>query len=109
MKWTEKSSKAFSFLTGRTDTPKVVRVPQGGSTTTSGERPADALRRVIESEGWAVHEDPALLELLSEVDVVAQVSRRMNDLIAEVLFFCYELDVEEAGGRDTAERDHGTS
>jgi flagellar biosynthesis protein len=95
MKWNEKSSKAFNFLTGRTEAPKVVRIASGDRPTKTGERPADAIRRVIETEGWAVQEDPALLELLSDVDVAAQVSRRLNDLIAEVLLFCYELDVDE--------------
>lgn len=86
MKWNEKSSRAFRFLTEHTNTPKVVRVAHGNPQT------ADALRRIIESEGWAVQEDPALFEILSEVDVPEHVSRRLNDLIAEVLLFCYELD-----------------
>lgn len=86
MRWNEKSSRAFRFLTENTNTPKVVRVARGNRQT------ADALRRIIESEGWAVQEDSALFELLSEVDVPEHVSRRLNDLIAEVLLFCYELD-----------------
>ncbi|MDA1192774.1 MAG: hypothetical protein O3A46_13960 [Candidatus Poribacteria bacterium] len=92
--WTKRSSRAFEYLTQQTSMPRVVRAPRPESDEI-GERASDKILRIIESAGWDVHSDAELLDFLANVDVQEQVPPKVQELIAEVLFFCWELDQDE--------------
>jgi len=101
-KWTDRASDAFAQLTSSNAKPKVVRLRDGGEAS-NGERPSDKLLRIAESSGWDIHSDPDLVDFLSTVDVAENVPRKLNDLIAEVLLFCWELDGEGSVGEEPAD------
>jgi type III secretion system FlhB-like substrate exporter len=88
-RWTEHSSKAFSYLTSHSAAPKVVRRAR---TSEEDDRASDKILRLIESQGWEVHSDPTLINFLATLDIEAQTPNRLRELIAEVLLFCWELD-----------------
>lgn len=90
--WNKKASQAFDYLTRPSAAPKVLRLPEKAEA--DGERPADKILEILESDGWAVHSDAELLNFLADVDVASSLPPKLAELIAEVLYFCWELDQE---------------
>jgi type III secretion system FlhB-like substrate exporter len=99
MRRRDRSSRALSYLTEHSPAPKIVRQARNTADARPGaERPSDRILRVVESEGWAAHRDPELLDFLATLDIDAHVPLKLNELIAEVIFFCWELDTEDPDG-----------
>ena len=97
--WTKRASRNLQYLTERSGTPKVVRVdqtrPPGHEPT---ERPSETILRLMREEGWDAFSDPELLDFLATVEIEDRVPEKIQDLIAEVLLFCAELDQENPEG-----------
>lgn len=53
---------------------------------------ADEILRIAEENEVPLYENPRLAELLSKLELDAQIPPEMYVLVAEVLFFVYQLD-----------------
>lgn len=53
---------------------------------------AEQIIRIAEECGIPIHEDPSLVEVLSKLDLGAEIPSELYRVVAEVLAFVYRMD-----------------
>ena len=97
--WTKRASRTLQYLTERSGVPKVVRAERPrDNLDPSAVRPSEKILKLMSEEGWDVYSDPELLDFLGTVEIEDRVPEKIQDLIAEVLLFCMEIDEEPDKG-----------
>ena len=99
--WTKRASRNLQYLTERSGVPKVVRAERPrDDQDPSAVRPSKKILKLMSDEGWDAYSDPELLDFLGTVEIEDRVPEKIQDLIAEVLLFCMELDQDDTKAPD---------
>jgi flagellar biosynthesis protein len=86
-----KKAVALKYDPSQSDAPKVAAKGQGLL--------ADKILEMAKENGIPIQEDPALVEVLSKLDLDQQIPSELYNLVAEILTFIYRSDklAEEVG------------
>lgn len=84
-----KKAVALKYAPGEHEAPIVVAKGSG--------RLAETILERAREHGVPVQEDPALVEVLSKLDLDEQIPTELYHLVAEVLTYIYRMD-KQAGG-----------
>lgn len=86
-----KKAVALKYDPSQSDAPKVAAKGQGLL--------ADKILEMAKENGIPIQEDPALVEVLSKLDLDQQIPPELYNLVAEILTFIYRSDkLAERGG-----------
>jgi flagellar biosynthesis protein len=86
-----KRAVALKYDPSQSDAPKVAAKGQGLL--------ADKILEMAKENGIPIQEDPALVEVLSKLDIDQQIPPELYNLVAEILTFIYHSDkLAERGG-----------
>lgn len=78
---------ALKYEAGQDNAPKVIASGEG--------RVAEKIIAVARENGIYIHPDPNLVEVLSRLDLNAEIPEDLYIVIAELLAFVYSLDREK--------------
>lgn len=81
---------ALKYARGEDDAPRLVAKGQGSV--------AEQILELARVHGVPVHQDPALVDVLSRLDVDEQVPPELHLVVAELLAFIYRLEAEAREG-----------
>lgn len=88
---TYRKAVALKYDPSQSDAPKVAAKGQGML--------ADRILETARENGIPIQEDPALVEVLSKLDLDQQIPPELYNLVAEILTFIYRSDkLAEKGG-----------
>ena len=79
-----KKAVALKYDPSQSDAPRVVAKGQGFL--------ADKILDTAKENGIPIQEDPALVEVLSKLDLDQQIPPELYNLVAEILSFIYRSD-----------------
>ena len=84
-----KKAAALSYEPGRDVAPRVVAAGTGGI--------ADRIIALARENDICIHQDPALVEVLSKLDLQSEIPPELYIVVAEILSFVYTLDSGKNG------------
>lgn len=82
--YTYRKAVALKYDPSQPDAPKVAAKGQGLL--------ADKILETARENGIPIQEDPALVEVLSKLDIDQQIPPELYNLVAEILTFIYRSD-----------------
>lgn len=85
-----KKAVALRYDQSKESAPRVVAAGKGYQ--------AERILQVAKEAQLPIYEDPALVEMLSYLDLGSEIPGELYDMVAEVLVFVYSLD-KKAGKR----------
>ena len=86
----KKKAVALHYDQSKESAPRVVAAGKGYQ--------AERILQVAKEAQLPIYEDPALVEMLSYLDLGSEIPGELYDMVAEVLVFVYSLD-KKAGKR----------
>jgi flagellar biosynthesis protein len=80
----KKRAAALRYQPGRQDAPIMTAKGQGYT--------AEKILQLAKEHGIPVQQDPSLVEILSHLEVGAQIPPELYQVVAEILAFVYQID-----------------